>query len=264
MPKHLSPNSSEGGVVNVSNGSVNIFGDTYRIYQMNRNITMDRYTQIKLNARKGDLSATGTAYVCIFLSNEITFVEETLHLPYGEKRCVRLHSLSTSMNDFIVNIGEELFNYRRVENVLYIGFKQIGSSDPRADVLLISNVKFEQSESVSFIDVNGKCTDVNSDSDTPVSEGKCLCKSGYVNSNGGRILINDGDKCVPCAEPCAYDGGNCTHSTDCFSGRCDFSGKCEAPVSFICCSKSDWYFVSHLYYYFLLLMSANRLRLQGK
>jgi hypothetical protein len=129
----------------------------------------------------------------------------------------------------VINIGEDFFNYRKVDGVNYIGFKQSNSLDSRADTIIINDLRIDQRASIDFIDTNGKCIDENRESDLPFSPDTCMCKSGYVSSNGGKFITSNDDKCVPCFEPCGYDGDTCTFTTDCFSGVCDPTNTCEAP-----------------------------------
>lgn len=225
-----------------------IFGDTYKVFRTNRMISVSRFTQVKFTALKGAPSSTGLQ-ICFFLQNETSFSEDLLSISYFEKRCFEVGQLSTLAKSFVINIGDDLFNYRTVDDLNYIGFKQTESLDSRADTITIRDLRIDQLDSIDFIDSNGRCVDENRDSDLPFSllPRACKCKNGYVNSNGGKLITANDDKCVPCLEPCGFDGDNCTYTTDCFSGVCGPTNTCEAPVSLI------------RQYYFIFLHNENHI-----
>ena len=96
-------------------------------------------------------------------------------------------------------------------------------------VSFISNIQIFHGDSFDVVDDNGNCKDINADTITNGDEISCMCRDGFLSSNGGKIQ-GDYDSCVPCilSPFCGFEGDSCETNGDCFWDLCDYNNKCES------------------------------------
>lgn len=208
--------NQDGGTV-AKDSSIKLFGNLQTMYEFSESIKVNKNTKLQFTYPiEGD-----NVSVCLFLKKD-----DEDHAD-GEFRCKEI-----SESTIEVEVGKEMFLSRKVE-VKYIGFKQETTfSQPRAMTAELANLRFKETDPSPQVQ-GGQCIDTNAEI---TAEQDCLCKLGYVASNGGRIL-EELDTCVECLQPCRYDGDTCTYDRDCFTGRCSNEKSCVAGVSsqFITC-----------------------------
>ncbi len=102
----------------------------------------------------------------------------------------------------------------------------------------ISGWTFWDGPNTDIIFENNTCKDPNAEPE-PIGVQECLCKDGFVSSNGGKKQ-SISDKCVGClfSRYCSFEGGYCSDEGDVvcgFGNESCANNRCEANVrSHVC------------------------------
>lgn len=204
-----------GVVVNTSDKTIRIFGSTRVMYRLSSSLQISKYTRVELDAVK---SSTGlNVLMCLY---------EESSPSYDVSRCMDLDD-----GNNILEVGKVMYNSRMV-NIKYIAFQQI-SADKRDGESIIRNLSFLQLSIEPIFNSSGNCRDSNA---IKVNSTTCLCKLGFVASNGGKI-IGKYDSCIKCIgiPICGFDGDTCISDDECYLGYCS-DGSCLSKVR-----SYDWY-----------------------
>ena len=221
-------NDTGGVIVSSLDSIVSVYGDTHKIFELSQPISFNKVTNLRFNFERiqnsefdvGD-GSDSEFLICLYEERDGDLTR--LIYAYDESRCVIV------TND-IMNIpfgGDYFLNTQA--SVKYIVLKQSvnGFDPPRAVSVKIGDVQVTRAQAPSQITDSGGCSDENAES-FPIG-GKCVCKFGYIASNGGKQLY-EFDSCVPCIAPFGYDGETCYINRSCASGQCN-SNKCLEGVS---------------------------------
>lgn len=204
--------TSYGGIaVDGEKNEISLLGATRVSFQLDPPLNVTKFT----NASVSLLSISSSESVSVCLHE---FIAQVHHY---NSTCVNLHE---GVNE--INLGGEMFDFKSVQ-ARFISFVQT-NLDPRAGETTVSGISVRQLNIESLLDDEGYCRDPNAYTTTA---SLCICKDGYVSSNGGKeIGIYDG--CVECrgSPLCAFDHGRCDSDRDCFEGEC-VAGTCSSKVS---------------------------------
>lgn len=209
---------------------VHLLGDAVSTFKLSEAFEFNKGTKLRLDLQRlynedYNTGSSEDSFIEICLHNERDGDLLRLTQAPDESRCALISTDGTTT----ISFGKEQFLSRRVL-VKFITLKQVvnGIVPAKAVEVVFSDFNFSQA-SVSNQVSNGKCTDPNA---TPTPEGgKCVCIFGYVSSNGGNILNEQVDSCVPSLEPLRYDGHACDINRDCLLGVCQ-SNMCNAGVRY--------------------------------
>jgi hypothetical protein len=203
-----------GGVVVWTKDTVEIFGDTFRAFELSKSFNLNKNTRLEVELLNADAAAmTG---VCVF---------ETLEDDNNLNQCARLPRTSGQID---INVGS-LLNDRKTE-IAFIAFIQDGATFLEYGTS-ITDIAFVQGENIGIIDEDGNCTDSNAS--TMIQDGNttCICKGAYVSSKGGKVQ-GELDSCISCLSSsfCFFEGDICSVNADCDNTICD-GGICRTTVS---------------------------------
>lgn len=210
----LVPNDTEftfGGVsINEPLGEINLFGPSRATFALTPPLNVTKFTKFAVTMKS--VSVPEMVRVCL-LGGIQNFI--------GESSCINL-----KQGENILAIGEDIFEHK-ISQATHLIFEQI-NSDPREGETNLKTIYTQQLAVPPLIDSDGNCSDENAIKSTNLT---CVCKLGYVSSNGGTVL-DELDTCVPCTRPylCGFDADTCERDQDCLLGWCS-SGYCLFSVS---------------------------------
>ncbi len=204
---------TDGGV-HVTGPIISLFGNSRQIYELDEAISVNKWTDLVFAYVHPTETDSLLVSLCLYQTKH-----DAEHL-FGNSCMELTDSVS------LLHIGKDMFGSRSAF-VKYIGFSLSTTNEPTREVSAkLENIKFNKAPEEDIIK-NGACVDENA----KLFQGdKCICKLGFVASNGGRILSNI-DDCVRCTEPCSFDGDSCTDDWDCYSGSCSEKKICTPRVS---------------------------------
>lgn len=221
-----------GGVLVQDSGNaktVHLLGDAVSTFELSEAVEFNKGSKLRLDFQRiynqnFDVGSKEDSLVEICLHEERNGDLSRLEHAPDESRCASISTDGTST----ILFGQEQFLSKKVL-VRFITFKQVVNSiEPsKAVEVAFSNLRFLRPSLFDQV-LNGNCRDTNAISEP--EDGKCVCKFGYVSSNGGRTLNEQADACVSATEPMGYDGDVCDINRDCLNGICQ-SNACIAKVS---------------------------------
>jgi len=210
--------------------AVYLLGDAVSTFQLFEAFEFNKGTNLRLDLQRlykenYNTGSSEDSSIEICLHNERDGDLLRLTQAPDESRCALISTEDTTT----ISFGKEQFMSKRVL-VNFITLKQVvnGIVPAKAVEVVFSDINFLQGSVLNQVS-NGKCTDPNA-SPTPEG-GKCVCIFGYVSSNGGNVLNEKVDACVPSLEPLRYDGHACDIDRDCLLGVC-LSNMCKAGVRY--------------------------------
>ncbi len=201
--------SRPGGVV-VHADKIDLYGNVHQQYELSQPITVFKTTALNfiLNTEEVDASS-----ICLYKDEDDAKLRKWLGTEY---RCIDIASFQSGENS-IEKLGMLFDN--RTTRINIIEFRQSNQNSRRSGKSIISDIKFH----FNFVDnSNIACSerDPNTEQSTTGKVSRCICKEGFVASNGGRVL-NKHDSCVNCYDgKCSFDGNFCSYDRNCMSGRC--------------------------------------------
>ena len=215
VPFEVGSHIETGGVVVWTKDTVEIFGDTFRAFELSKSFNLNKNTRLQVELANAD--AAPITSICLF---------ETLDFDYTPKQCAQLLSASGQID---INVGSLLNN--RKAKIVFIAFIQAGATSLEYGTS-ITDIVFVHGESIDIVNEKGQCTDPNS-STTTIQDGNttCICNVGYVSSNGGKVQ-RELDSCISCVSSpfCFFEGDICSVNADCDNMICD-GGICKTTVS---------------------------------
>lgn len=206
-------NSNEvGGVIVWDHSTIEIFGNTQRVFKLSAPFRLQKNSQ--LHARLLSDHEVNLAF-CAY--EDI----EQVNMP---SKCIRIEE--SSSDSIITDIGS-LSDFRTTD-ITYVGFYQFYEDDALWSTSLI-DIKISFGDIIPIVDAVGTCTDPNAttlktDASTKnnifgrTSGTLCICKRGFVSSNGG-IIQGSLDVCIPCilSPHCGFEGDSCSSHDECVS-----------------------------------------------
>lgn len=208
---------------------VHLIGDAISTFQLSEAVEFNKGSKLRLDFQRQynqnfDVGSVEDSLVEICIHEERNGDLFRLEHAPDESRCASISVDGTSTIFF----GREQFLNKKVL-VRFITFKQVVNSvEPSRAVEVVFSKLIILLGSLSDQVLNGKCTDFNAMSEP--EDGKCVCNFGFVSSNGGWILNEQADACVPVTDSMGYDGDACNINRDCLRGVCQ-SNTCLAEVS---------------------------------
>ncbi len=204
--EYFNSTSRPGGVV-VHADKIDLYGNVFQQYELSQPITVFKTTVLNFTLEAVVIVDTST--ICFYEDEDDSKLRKWLGTEY---RCIDITSLQSGENS-IEKLGMLFDN--RTTTIKFIEFHQSNKNGRRSGKRIISDMKF-RFESVD--DSNIACAE--RDPNAEQTDIDCICKEGFVASNGGRVL-NRHDSCVQCyGSNCLFDGNDCTYNRDCMSGRC--------------------------------------------
>ena len=223
-------NYSGGIIASSADDAVSIYGNAHKIFELAAPISFTKVTSFRFNFERiqdpfSNVGDNTDSEVTVCLYEDQDGDSARLLNDHDEHRCTIVSNITTT-----VPFGAE-YLFKRRASIKYIVFKQtVNDFNPtRAITVKISEVEVIRAQPLDQITSSGTCSDANAE---PLPQNdKCICKMGYVSSNGGRELLSNFDACVPNKVPIGYDKDVCYVNRTCLSGLCD-SNKCIGSVSF--------------------------------
>ncbi len=226
-----SVSSSNAGGIHVTgndNGVLELYGNYSKSFNITPPIMVNKFT--RLNFTIDAINA---------LNVEICFLE-TLSEACVTEQCFTPDKVGSSDVDLgqILNGGNTEMSFFTVT--------QIWNERDNDVPVSISGWNFWDGPNTDIVYENNTCKDPNAEPE-PIGVQECLCKDGFVSSNGGKKQ-SVSDKCVECllSRYCSFEGGYCGDESGIVCGFGNEScsdNRCEANVSCHVCialtSKSD-------------------------
>lgn len=201
-----------GGVIVWDHSTIEIFGKTQRVFELSAPFRLQKNSQ--LNAR-----------VLSDLEVNIAFCAyEDIKQVNMPSKCIQIEDLSSDL----ISIGIGSLSEFRTTDINYIGISQFYEGDATWSTSLI-DIKVSMGDIIPIVNAVGTCTDPNAialktDASTKnnifgrTSGTLCICRRGFVSSNGG-IIQGSLDVCIPCilSPHCGFEGDSCSSHDECVS-----------------------------------------------
>lgn len=210
------PTREKDGGVRLDDGRLHLFGTFEVVYRVAESLRIDRYSYLNLETRAAVKSPQKTT-IC-FYENKAEVARRHSNSFNGESRCAALNSITTTRNQ--VNISS-YFNYRNA-TVNYISISQEDrfTGTRFAAEMQIANFTLIHGDPSDYHSKYKDCSSFDTNSMSLPLTGQCICNTGFVSSNSGRIL-DKGDVCIPTIKDIGrYDGSSCAFFRECASGNC--------------------------------------------
>lgn len=206
-------NSNEvGGVIVWDHSTIEIFGKIQRVFKLSSRFRLQKNS--KFQARLLSVHEVNLAF-CAY--EDI----EQVNMP---SKCIRIEGSSSDL--ISINIGS-LSDFRTTD-INYIGISQFYDGDATWSTSLI-DIKISFGDIIPIVNADGTCEDPNAtalktDASTKnnifgrTSGTLCICRRGFVSSNGG-IIQGNLDVCIPCilSPHCGFEGDSCSSHDECVS-----------------------------------------------
>ena len=215
---------STGGIRTDSQNAIRIFGNVHKLFKLSSPAYVDKYTKLALQLEQ--IKPFQILRICLYKDeNELTGNSTLLE---DEKRCQDI------TRDGAVDIPLAEFFSFEITEVRFLSIF-LESNNPFDSETVLSGFSLKRVGLDTYDTYSGMdCPALDANSaiftDTSSSERKCVCKDGYVASNGGRFL----DRYDTCVRTLFTSGGfdlsTCTYSRQCTSGTC-YEGRCSPTGS---------------------------------
>ncbi len=214
--EYVNSTSKRGGVV-VHADKINLYGNVFQQYKLSQPITIFKTTALTFMLET--MVIVDTSAICLYEDEDDSKLRKWLGTEY---RCKDITLLQSGEQN-IEKLGMLFDN--RTTTINIIEFRQSNKNGRRSGERIISDMQFR----FDFVN-NSNITCSERDPNAEQTDIDCICKEGFVASNGGRVL-NSHDSCVKCyGNNCLFDGNFCTYNRDCMSGRCT-NNICSSSVS---------------------------------
>lgn len=197
-----------GGVsVNESLQEILLFGPSSATFMLEPPLNVTKFT--RLTIMMDSIALPDMVQLCLY-----------------EERVSNRSCTTLKQGENVIAIGEEIFEHE-VSQAAFLMLEQF-NSNPREGETSLKNISIHQHAVLPLINSDGDCVDVNA---IVTGNSTCLCKLGFVSSNGGTVL-GPLDTCVSCTRKpfCGFDTDTCERDRDCLIGRC-LNGTCLSSVS---------------------------------
>lgn len=175
--------STGGGGVVVSDDSIDLYGDTSKVYKVTGDIPLDQFTELSVGVEY-DEPAASTLKICVYDSPDPLKCE---------LKCIDLPSQSSQ------NIQPRKVSPRSAQ-LTYVKITHVtGDNSTKASINSLELARGEAKD--SYDTAAGRCRDKNARDASGRKKqngGKCVCTDGYLSSNTGQKLLDDKDSCISC------------------------------------------------------------------
>lgn len=205
-------NNEVRGVIVWDHSTIEVFGKVQRVFKLSSSFRLQKNSRFQARLLSDhEVNLAFCAYEDI----------DQVNMP---SKCIQIEESSSDL----ISIAIGSLSDFRTTDINYIGFSQLYKDDALWSASLI-DIKISFGDILPIVNGDSTCVDPNAtalktDASTKnnifgrTSGTLCICRRGFVSSNGG-IIQGSLDVCIPCilSPHCGFEGDSCSSHDECVS-----------------------------------------------